>query len=336
MKPTWKTYPYIIILILGSILCLLQEVIASEGDRHKVHRNLLRACLNQNCSTPEQLNHFHGDQPLVLWMLGWDCKHECRYLSMWTTVSHLIREGTPISSIPQFYGKWPFIRILGVQEPASVIFSIANGFAQVFNIFQLRKKVPNTAPMYYVGLAQGMIAVNAWIWSTVFHSRDLAWTEKMDYYCAYSLVLSGLTATLLRIFAVRDNGMNMKVAVGIAAVTSLFYLRHVCFLALIRFDYGYNMKVNITTAILNFILIVAWSLWNIKQQPYLWKAIASVVTINLCLLLEVLDFPPLWWTFDAHSLWHASTIPIAFLYSSYFIDDCLYLDNAKIKFRKEA
>lgn len=335
MDSTWRTYSYSIILILV-ILCHLDQVLASAGDRHKVHMHLLRSCLNQDCSTPKQLESFYENQPLELWMLGWDCKHECRYLSMWMTVDHLLQKGTPISDIPQFYGKWPFIRVFGIQEPASVIFSIGNGLAQVFYIYQLRKRVPHTAPMYYVGLAQGGIAINAWIWSTVFHSRDLPWTEKMDYFCAYSIVMCSLITSLVRVFAVRDNSLNMKVALGITAVSSLFYLKHICHLAFVDFNYGYNMKVNIATAMLNFAVMVMWSAWHIKEQPYLWKAIASIVSINLCILLEVLDFPPFWWTFDAHSLWHASTIPLVILYASYFVDDCLYVHNAERKLVKGA
>lgn len=28
-----------------------------------------------------------------------------------------------------------------------------------------------------------MIAMNTWVWSTVFHARDTPLTEKLDYYC---------------------------------------------------------------------------------------------------------------------------------------------------------
>jgi len=30
-------------------------------------------------------------------------------------------------------------------------------------------------------------------------------------------------------------------------------------------------------------------------------------------LLELADFPPIFWIFDAHSLWHASTVPLTVL-----------------------
>ena len=62
------------------------------------------------------------------------------------------------------------------------------------------------------------------------------------------------------------------------------------------------------------VLWITWSLYRIKRQPYLWKTIATLVIGNLLVLLELLDFPPLLWTFDSHSLWHAGTSPLPLLF----------------------
>lgn len=35
----------------------------------------------------------------------------------------------------------------------------------------------------------------------------------------------------------------------------------------------------------------------------------TILTVSVT-LLEVADFPPVLWIFDAHSLWHASTVPL--------------------------
>ncbi len=43
--------------------------------------------------------------------------------------------------------------------------------------------------------------------------------------------------------------------------------------------------------------------------------------LNVTVLLELLDFPPLLWTFDSHALWHASTAPVHFLWYSFLIED---------------
>ncbi len=62
---------------------------------------------------------------------------------------------------------------------------------------------------------------------------------------------------------------------------------------------------------------IGWLLWcgNVHiAQPYVWRAATSILLLNGLVLLELLDFPPIAWTFDAHSLWHAGTAPIALLW----------------------
>jgi hypothetical protein len=37
--------------------------------------------------------------------------------------------------------------------------------------------------------------------------------------------------------------------------------------------------------------------------------------VHWCVItLQLLDFPPFWWTFDAHSLWHLSTVPLPLMW----------------------
>jgi hypothetical protein len=41
---------------------------------------------------------------------------------------------------------------------------------------------------------------------------------------------------------------------------------------------------------------------------------AFVGLVAFTTLFEVLDFPPLFWVFGAHALWHLSTAPLAILW----------------------
>jgi hypothetical protein len=41
-------------------------------------------------------------------------------------------------------------------------------------------------------------SMNAWVWSAVFHARDLSWTERMDYTAAFSVVICGCAAAVHR------------------------------------------------------------------------------------------------------------------------------------------
>lgn len=82
-----------------------------------------------------------------------------------------------------------------------------------------------------------------------------------------------------------------------------------------RFDYSYNMKANIITGVLTGIGWIIWYFAQRKRKPYAWKIMLFQVLVGISLLLEVTDFPPLLWTFDAHSLWHLSTVfPSMLLY----------------------
>lgn len=63
--------------------------------------------------------------------------------------------------------------------------------------------------------------------------------------------------------------------------------------------------------------VCGWVYWcyQVKnRQRYVWKAALSVVLVSALVLLEVWDFPPILWTFDAHALWHAGTSPVPILW----------------------
>jgi hypothetical protein len=42
------------------------------------------------------------------------------------------------------------------------------------------------------------------------------------------------------------------------------------------------------------------------------------------MLLEIYDFPPLWGILDAHAIWHATTVPITYLWWSFIKDDATF------------
>ncbi|MCL4152882.1 UNVERIFIED_CONTAM: hypothetical protein GTU68_006431 [Idotea baltica] len=235
-------------------------------------------------------------------------------------------------NVPQFYGKWPFIKVWGLQEPASVLFSFLNWLANVYNIIQFRKVVPSSAPLYLLCHSHFLICANAWIWSMVFHARDTLLSEKLDYFSAFSMVLFSLLMLLIR---TRGRG-NLQRKVYLFGGAVLFFLYHVWYLSTRRFDYGYNMKVNVTIGVLNG---VEWMWWTVNRpdyHPYLFWCRVTMVCMGATMFLELLDFPPLFWTFDAHALWHLATSVLPFLWYRFLEGDCLYLlenssRNSKLK-----
>ena len=45
-----------------------------------------------------------------------------------------------------------------------------------------------------------------------------------------------------------------------------------------------------------------------------WTWVAFVVGMHVCMLLEVMDFPPLFGLVETHALWHATTPPFVFVW----------------------
>ncbi|XP_038635483.1 post-GPI attachment to proteins factor 3 isoform X3 [Scyliorhinus canicula] len=169
------------------------------------------------------------------------------------------------------------------------------------------------------------VTLNAWVWSTVFHTRDTLLTEKMDYFCASSVVLYSIY-----LCCVRTLGLTRPWTASLfGALLIVLFGCHVWYLTYVHFDYGYNMAANILIGLINILWWLCWCLWNRARLPYVWKCMIVVGLLNGLALLELLDFPPWLWVFDAHAVWHFSTIPVPFLFYSFLIDDSLHLLDVK-------
>lgn len=66
--------------------------------------------------------------------------------------------------------------------------------------------------------------------------------------------------------------------------------------------------------LLNLAWWLRWCLRNRPRLPHVWKCAAVVLLLQALALLELLDFPPLFWVLDAHALWHIGTIPLNVLF----------------------
>ncbi|XP_029428018.1 post-GPI attachment to proteins factor 3 isoform X4 [Rhinatrema bivittatum] len=168
------------------VLLLVGTAAASQGDREPVYQDCLARCEQSNC-TGARLRDFRAQQPSYMRLTGWTCKDDCSYVCMWYTVALYVKEG---HKIPQFYGKWPFSRFLFFQEPASAFASLLNGLANFIMLNRYRASVPPSSPMYHTCVAFACVSLNAWIWSTVFHTRDTDVTEDsvLEASCLCSLL----------------------------------------------------------------------------------------------------------------------------------------------------
>ncbi|KAI8929271.1 Per1-like-domain-containing protein [Entophlyctis helioformis] len=298
---------------------------------------------------------------LTLWDCGQDCKYVCmhqvtrrkldlksqqlaEYRAQGQTPPQYIAQSKPIQ---QFYGKWPFIRVLGMQEPASVLFSVFNGLGHYYGLRRYQAQIrPENYPLYPVVEFAGYIAVNSWVWSAVYHTRDFAWTEKLDYFSAMASILMSLYLAILRVGGVT----NRRVRAWIVAAALAFYIGHVSYLSFWRFDYGYNMLAGLAIGVSGNLLWLGWSVYQYIRSwssapdarhhrqsirsaaggnaapgtKYAWKIAVVVLGISAAMSLEVFDFPPVWGVLDAHSLWHLCTAPLIPIYWDFFVEDALH------------
>jgi post-GPI attachment to proteins factor 3 len=229
---------------------------------------------------------------------------------------------------------------LGVQEPASVLFSLANLWAHAQGLRRLRRRLPAAYPprAYYERFA--LVSCAAWTASAVFHTRDFTLTERVDYFGAGASVLYGLFYTVVRLGRLcppTPPAGEAKPLPGAArsnrrlllrlwtVLCAALYAAHVGYLTLVRWDYGYNMAANVVVGVVQNFLWSAYSVrrWRDTRRPWaVWPGLA-VAWIMMAMGLELFDFAPLWGAIDAHSLWHAATVAPAVLWYNFLVKDGL-------------
>ena len=54
------------------------------------------------------------------------------------------------------------------------------------------------------------VSLNTWLWSAVFHTRDVGWTEKMDYFSAALLIVCGIVVQFIRSHSLQHHMHTVK------------------------------------------------------------------------------------------------------------------------------
>ena len=283
---------------------LIPGVLSSDGDRDIIFQECIKSCLkHENQSLPFYLELFQ-------WNKDCNCKYECM---------HEISQKRKLANLPimQYYGKWPFKRLYGIEDPASFWFSLLNLIGNVIGWVRYCGSVDKYSEFYSLTKTQFLVNINGWMSACLFHTRDLYWTEKLDYFSAALIIAISIFTCFSRIIG-RLHDLRTYLF-GIAVI--LLFAYHISYMALVNFDYGYNMKFMICIGALN---VLSWLLWcglYQKERKHVWKCAVTMGGTGVLALLELLDFPPVWWIFDGHSLWHLGTAPLSLLWFSFLIDD---------------
>jgi post-GPI attachment to proteins factor 3 len=150
-----KSYPWM------AAAALAISAFASSGDRSLVFQDCLASCEHDVCRT------FSYSPSFSLRITRWTCQDDCKYACMHAVTDREIGGG---EAVQQYYGKWPFYRFAGMQEPASVVFSLLNLWFHVEGMQKLQK-IPDGHPMKPYYITWSIVSINAWTWSAVFHAR---------------------------------------------------------------------------------------------------------------------------------------------------------------------
>lgn len=312
-----------------TLLFLLVPLISgSDGDE----RESFQLCV-QDCSANHKDSVIKCELNSILKLTGWDCGSDCRYRCM----RHDIKS---TAKVVQYYGKWPFKRVLGAQEIFSVIFSLGNLVACLYGYFWIYKsagkkqedkekknkedtiRVKASASvktstrskstskdhlrlLHQIGL---LITCNTWLQSAIFHYRDTPLTEKLDYFSACLCILYTFPLALITVFDIRNRSNQLKVILPVL----LAYLQHIYYMAFVSFDYGYNIKFNALFGVLSNVL---WLYFALKTKNS--EALRFVVANVLSMAMVAIDFPPFFELIDMHALWHLSTIPITLMWYNF-------------------
>lgn len=152
----------------------------------------------------------------------------------------------------------------------------------------------------------------------------------MDYCAALLFVMSSCYVALVKFIWHRSPPKPMRIGLKqltLAIVLIAFYVNHINRLIQTHFDYQYNMRINVA---FGFITSLAWFLWawqsySVNRSKHVFKAVIALLLMHVALLLEIFDFPPLFFVLDAHACWHLSTIPMPFLWYNFLIQESHFL-----------
>ena len=305
------------VLILGHFQ---QQALGSEGDERLEFQVCLAECEDEICGFADGTKS--ASLPLILRLTGWSCQSNCKYGCM-----HRIHKRSA-GVWEKYYGKWPFIRVLGIQEVFSVLFSIGNGWAHwkgwQLVVSQVGKNSSShwMFPLYRQYFYSSMLT---WCFSTVFHARDVWLTEKLDYFGAAWGIFIFCHLTICRTLQIRDPELQDR----LMSFFQFGFFLHICKMIFHSFDYAYNM---VLLSVVGGVSISLWIFWwafmvdevtKAKNRRVNYPVWCVLLFVASTVMLEIRDFPPLWGWLDAHSLWHLSTIPITLKWYEFYAQDVL-------------
>ncbi|CCG21942.1 hypothetical protein CORT_0B02240 [Candida orthopsilosis Co 90-125] len=251
-----------LIIFVTTLLLLCPALIqASTGDQLPAFQQCLKTC---QCQT----------LPSKYTVIGWSCTSNCNYYCQQIVTDERKRLNLPVV---QFYGKWPFKTVLGVQEFWSTVFSLGNlyvnysSFKVIYREFKRLPKGDNVSTntsmiesrvLYFQSMILLAVSCIGWCFSSLFHFRDTSFTEVLDYFGAFAIILCNLNVIVVRYFKLYKLEYQLRLKLWQLSLFSL-YAYHIIRLFL-DWDYSYNMNINV---VLGLSAMILWFLhsFNVGQ-----------------------------------------------------------------------
>ncbi|XP_057312877.1 post-GPI attachment to proteins factor 3-like [Hydractinia symbiolongicarpus] len=301
---------FILTFCIYLVFSFYKEILASSGDKDIYFQICVEKCTS-----------FRNKEKVILsWQLQgllWNHKSDCEYGCMMNVTKERIKFNQPVL---QYFGKWPLTRFFGIQEPASALFSFLHCIAQIFGWLQYQKFVNKNYEFYSLTKMQFNINMIGWICATVFHTRDFYWTEKFDYFSAAGIIALSIYTCFARIAGKTSDAKVYLFGI----ILLIIFSHHIYHMAFVHFDYGYNAKFLMGVGAINISIWLIWCAKNWTERRYVWKCALTMGGTLVFATLEIIDFTPIWFIFDGHSLWHMFTIPLSYMWYQFLIADALF------------
>jgi hypothetical protein len=333
-------------------MCVCVVVVCgSAGDADYSFRHCVRHCLDHDNSLPHSLTHSTSDSSsssssgsnsgtdhspyydiYLRDILQWDRVSECEYSCMRSISENRIENNLPVL---KYFGHWPYYRVLGLQEPASALFSLLNALPHVYHISYNRHHISEILRYWIV--SYGIMATIAWICSTIFHSRKVPITIFLDYSSALMFLVFGLFVAIRRTLHYSLFRLYPLLSFTLFTGMALVCLSRVCGMYEGRIGFDNHMTFSICVAVAHTAVWIMWLIASPRESKshklqclflQLWFIAAS--------MLELFDFPPIWYHFDAHSLWHLTTIPLGHLWYKFWFQDAIVMKKLEAEMKKVA
>ena len=141
--------------------------------------------------------------------------------------------------MPQFYGKWPFLRFLGLQEPASSLASLLKLIFSLLALKHLGANLSSSAPLKPAWRLHMLATAATSFCSFLYHGRETLATELLYSSTSLLPLLSSLA-----LLAQRSLDRSRRDNLVFLATTSLF-LAFVLPVVFVRPDHHTLFQVSI-------------------------------------------------------------------------------------------